>query len=63
MKGQNEMQSDKHLDNAVLIYFIILIIFVICNIIKDIDFLDIVFLITLISSVIKYFIIVCEDRK
>lgn len=63
MKGSNEMQSDKHLDNAVLIYFIILIIVVIINMIKNIDFLDIVYLIALLCSVLKYLLIVCEDRK
>ena len=57
------MQSHKRLDNAVLIYFIILIIFVISNTIRDVDLLDIVFLITLIGSIIKYFLIICEDRK
>jgi L-asparagine transporter-like permease len=63
MKGPNEMQKEKHLDNAVLIYFIILIIVVIFNMIKNIDFLDIVYLVALLCSVLKYFLIVNEDRK
>ena len=57
------MQKEKHLDNAVLIYFIILIIVVIINMIKNIDFLDIVYLVALLCSVLKYFLIVNEDRK
>ena len=57
------MQSDKHLDNAVLIYFITLIIVVIINMIKNIDFFDVVYLITLLCSVLKYFLIIFEDRK
>lgn len=57
------MQKEKHLDNAVLIYFIILIIVVIFNMIKNIDFLDIVYLVALLCSVLKYFLIVNEDRK
>lgn len=57
------MQSDRHLDNAVLIYFLLLIVVVICNMVNSIDFLDIVYLTALLCSVLKYFLIIYKDGK
>ena len=63
MKGLEKMHNDGHLDNAVLIYFIFLILVVISNMINNIDFLDIVYLVALLCSVLKYFLIVNKVGK
>ena len=57
------MQSDKHLSSAVFIYLSILMVIVIFKIIKDINILDIIYLVTLLCSVLKYIIVVRESRK
>lgn len=57
------METEKNPHNAVLIYFIVLIIIVISNMTVEIKLIDIVYLIVLICSVIKYFIVIAETRK
>ena len=57
------MQSEKHLNNAVLLYFILLIVVVILNIIKHINILDFVYLVALVCSVFKYVFVIHEIRR
>lgn len=57
------MQSEKHLNNAVLLYFLLLIVVVILNIIKHINILDFVYLTALVCSVFKYLFVIREIRK
>lgn len=57
------MQSEKHLNNAVFIYLFILILIVVINMVKNISILDVVYLVALICSVFKYYLILQEDRK
>ncbi len=57
------MQSDKHLNGAVFIYFLVLIMMVILNMLKGINMLDVIYLITLICCSLKCMIIVRADRK
>ena len=51
------MQKEHVVDMAVLFYISLLLIFVILNLIKDIDYLDIIYLISLICFLFKYLII------
>ena len=57
------MQSDKHLDNAVLIYFLFLISFVIISMFDGFCLFDIIYLIVLLCAVFRYLIIMNECRK
>lgn len=58
MKGHVEMQKEKNLNNAVLLYFIALVIMVVVNMLEEVELLDIIYLIALICAIIKYFLIV-----
>ena len=63
MKGRAAMNDEKHNSNAVLIYLLLLIMFVISNMIKEVTILDVIYLIALVCSVLKYFMVVRENRK
>ena len=52
------MQKEKNSSNAVLIYFVGLIIMVIVNMTRKVEVLDIIYLIALVCAVIKYFMII-----
>ena len=57
------MNEQEHHERAVLIYFLLLIAFVISNMMKEVTILDVIYLIALVCSVLKYFMIVREMRK
>lgn len=57
------MQSDKHLLNVIFIYLSILMAIVLFNMIHQISMLDIIYLITLLCSVLKYVMVVHGSRK
>ena len=57
------MQSDRHLNLAVLIYLLILIMVVIVKMVDSINMLDVVYFVALLSCILKFFMIVREDRK
>ena len=57
------MQSDKHLDKAVFIYLLVLIMIVVLKMLGGINILDVIYLITLVCSVLKCIMIVRADRK
>ena len=63
MKGRATVEQEKHHERAILIYFLALIVLVISNMIKEVTFLDVIYLIALVCSVVKYFMIVREMRK
>ena len=56
------MQSERYLSNAVLIYLFLLIAFVVSNMLKGMCILDIIYLVALISSVIKYVMIIKSGK-
>lgn len=62
MKGIEIMQSEKQLDNAVLLYLIILFLLVITNIFKSIGVVDILFLLVVICSILKIFMIIYKRK-
>ena len=51
------MQKDKRYSTPILIYFAVLIIFVTYNIIVDRQIVDLLYLVVVVSCVIKYFIV------
>ncbi len=51
------MSKERVLDLAVLFYIGLLLFLGVLNLIKDIDYLDIIYLITLISCTLKYLIL------
>ena len=57
------MQSDRRLNSAVLIYLLVLIMVVIKKMIDSINMLDVVYLVALLSCILKFLIVVREDRK
>lgn len=57
------MQIEKHLDNAVLIYLFLLICLVIINMVNKACFMDVIYLVTLICAILKYFMITNRIRK
>lgn len=57
------MQSEKHLDTAVLGYLLLLIILVVSNMIKNINMIDVIYFITLVCCVLKYFLVFLDNRK
>ena len=57
------MQSEKHLDTAVLLYLFLLLIFVIVNMTQGINILDLIYLIVVLCCVLKYFIIKNNRKK
>ncbi len=63
MKGRTTMQSDKCLCFSLLIYLFILIILVVIKMIDSINMLDVVYFVALISCILKFFMVVREDRK
>ena len=62
MKGIEIMQSEKQLDNAVLLYLIILFLFVITNIFKSIGVVDLLYLLVVICSILKIFMIIYKRK-
>ena len=63
MKGWTAMDDEKRHENAVLIYFLVLIVFVISNMLKEVTILDVIYLIALVSAVVKFLLIQREKRK
>jgi len=57
------MQSEKHLDGAVLIYFFLLLVIAIINFVSMINLFDLIYLVVVICCVFKYFIIIYDNRK
>ncbi len=57
------MQDKEHNNIAVLIYMLLLVVLVISNMLKEVDILDIIYLVALICCILKYFMIMHEDRK
>ena len=57
------MDDEKRHENAVLIYFLVLIVFVISNMLKEVTILDVIYLIALVSAVVKFLLIQREKRK
>ena len=62
MKGIEIMQSEKQLDNAVLLYLIILFLLVITNIFKSIGVVDLLYLLVVICSILKIFMIIYKRK-
>ena len=56
------MQSEKQLDNAVLLYLIILFLLVITNIFKSIGVVDLLYLLVVICSILKIFMIIYKRK-
>ncbi len=52
------MQKEKNKNNAVLLYFTLLVIMVVVNMFDGVEVLDIIYLIALISAIIKCFLVV-----
>ena len=63
MKGCVKMQSEKHLNTAVLVYLLLLLVLVIVNLINDGTILDVMYLVCVVCCVLKYFLIIKENRK
>ena len=63
MKGRQIMEKEEHHERAVLVYLLALITFVILRMLTEVTILDVIYLITLICAVIRYFMIVREIRK
>ncbi len=57
IRKEEKMDTEKHLDNAVLIYLLILLIFVIFNVLTNGNILDLIYLVIVVCCVFKYFII------
>ena len=57
------MQSDKNLNKVVLIYFILLIMVVVVNMIKHINVLDFVYLVALVCGFFKYIFVMHEIKR
>lgn len=57
------MLKRKNFNNAVLIYFCLLIIMVVLNMINEIDILDIVYLVSLLCGTLKCYLLMSECRK
>ena len=57
------MQSDYRLNNAVLIYFVLLFLFVIADIVKSINIFDLVYLVALVCSILKYVFVIHGVRR
>lgn len=51
------MQNNRYIDNAVLIYFILLVIMVVFKMFGEINFIDIIYLISLLCAILKYILI------
>lgn len=57
------MQSEKHLDGAVLIYLFLLLGLVVINLIDRINLFDLIYFVVVLCCVFKYFIIIHNNRK
>ena len=57
------MQSEKHLNAAVLLYLFSLLILVVFNMIDEISIIDVGYLVVLLCCVLKFFLIMREERK
>lgn len=57
------MDTEKHLDAAILIYLFILLLFVGINLINKVNIFDVMYLVVVVCCVLKYFIIICNNRK
>ena len=57
------MQSEKSLNNAVLLYLSALICFTIINVFNDLCIVNIVYLIILICAILKCVMIINDNRK
>ena len=62
MKGFGTMQSEKRLDNAVLLYLFILMILAIANMIREINLVDVLYLLAIVCAGLKCFLIM-HKRK
>ena len=60
MKGFSIMINEKILNNAVLLYFILLVMLVVYKMIIDVDIFDIFYFMAMLCSIIKYFMIIKE---
>ena len=57
------MHIEKHEGTAVLTYFIILLILVISNLISKVDIISLIYLVVLLSCMIKFILIVNKNKK
>lgn len=57
------MDTEKHLDAAILIYLFILLLFVGINLINKVNIFDVMYLVVVVCCVLKYFIIIRNNRK
>ena len=57
------MPREKHVETAVLLYFGLLLIMVVGNLLNKISLFDIVYLVVVLCCVLKYFIIVRDNKK
>lgn len=57
------MQNNLRLNMMILGYMLLLVVLVIFNMIREVSFLDIIYLISLLCCILKYFMIVFENRK
>ena len=57
------MHIEKHEGTAVLTYFIVLLILVISNLISKVDILSLIYLIVLLSCMVKFILIVYKNEK
>ena len=57
------MHIEKHEGTAVLTYFIVLLILVISNLISKVDIISLIYLVVLLSCMIKFILIVNKNKK
>ena len=59
----NKVDTGKHRETAVLIYFLVLLLLVCINIVKDVNILDVLYFVVVVCCVFKYCSIIYKDRK
>lgn len=57
------MPDKKHAERAILIYFGILLLTVVSHLLKSKSVIDIVYLVVVVSCVLKFFIIVRDNKE
>lgn len=57
------MPDKKHAERAILIYFAILLLTVVSHLLKSKSVIDIVYLVVVVSCVLKFFIIVRDNKE
>ncbi|MDO4394450.1 MAG: hypothetical protein Q4C23_00520 [Mycoplasmatota bacterium] len=57
------MPDKKHAERAILIYFGVLLLMVISHLIRSKSVIDLVYLVVVVSCVLKFFIIVRDNKE